>query len=84
MPTPRKKIVKTVTVLLKGCPFCTFPPSVDHFSFGDVPMWEIRCPTEHAKTGMCKTLDEAVEIWNGRQPDTTSLRIVKVSQEDSP
>jgi len=47
-------------------------------------MWEIRCPTGHAKTGMCKSLDEAVEIWNGRQPDTTSLRMVKVSQEDSP
>ena len=62
--------MKQVEVQLKGCPFCSWHPSLDHVSFGGVPKWEIRCPTNHAKTGLCNSLEEAVWLWNTRQPET--------------
>ena len=74
---------RKVGIQLKSCPFCARRPSFDHFSFAEVPMWEARCPTGHAKTGMQRSPELAAELWNRRLPETPGeLREVEVWGED--
>lgn len=74
-------------VELKPCPFCGMEFTFNEGHFYDCQDHRIDCPGCLVGTPDCKTLDEAVAIWNRRPRDKESVlgkllpEVVRLSRE---